>query len=159
MLPFSAAKVLCGVPPGGKAAAERPVQVEAAAASGAVQRFPHEVQPRTALELEGRFHLGQGKPAAGGLRLPPAAGGKPLAPPVLGGAGKLLPAACRQGVVLTTADGTEYGLHHVTNIWHGTKLGFNADDPYFASIIGKTVTQITFYAADGVYVLPVNVAL
>ena len=27
------------------------------------------------------------------------------------------------------------------------------------SIIGKTVTQITFYAADGVYVLPVNVAL
>ena len=34
-----------------------------------------------------------------------------------------------------------------------------ADDPYFASIIGKTVTQITFYAADGVYVLPVNVAL
>ena len=46
------------------------------------------------------------------------------------------------GVVLTTADGSEYGLHHVTNIWHGTKLGFNADDPYFASIIGKTITQI-----------------
>ena len=63
------------------------------------------------------------------------------------------------GVVLTTADGSEYGLHHVANIWQGTKLGFNADDPYFASIIGKTITQITFYAADGVYVLPVNVAL
>ena len=63
------------------------------------------------------------------------------------------------GVVLTTADGSEYGLHHVANIWHGTKLGFNAYDPYFASIIGKTITQITFYAADGVYVLPVNVAL
>ena len=26
------------------------------------------------------------------------------------------------GVVLTAADGSEYGLHHVTNIWHGTKL-------------------------------------
>ena len=63
------------------------------------------------------------------------------------------------GEVLTTADGSEYGLHHVTNIWHGTKLGFNADDPYFASIIGKTITQITFYTADGVYVLPVSVAL
>ena len=63
------------------------------------------------------------------------------------------------GVVLTTADGSEYGLHHVANIWHGTKLGFNADDPYFASIIGKTVTQITYYTADGVYVLPVSVAL
>ena len=98
MLPFSAAKVLCGVPPGGKTAAERPVQVEAATASGAVQRFPHEVQPRTAPELEGRFHLGQGKPAAGGLRLPPAAGGEPLEPPVLGNVGELLPAACGQGV-------------------------------------------------------------
>ena len=63
------------------------------------------------------------------------------------------------GVVLTAADGSEYGLHHVTNIWRGTELGFNADDPYFASIIGKTITQITFYAADGVYVLPVSVAL
>ena len=63
------------------------------------------------------------------------------------------------GVVLTTADGSEYGLRHLANIWHGTKLGLNADDPYFASIIGKTITQITFYAADGVYVLPVSVAL
>ena len=63
------------------------------------------------------------------------------------------------GAVLTTADGSEYGLRHLANIWHGTKLGLNADDPYFASIIGKTVTQITFYASDGVYVLPVSVAL
>ena len=63
------------------------------------------------------------------------------------------------GVVLATADGSEYGLHHVTNIWSGTELGFNADDPYFASIIGKTVTQIIYYTADGVYVLPVSVAL
>ena len=63
------------------------------------------------------------------------------------------------GVVLATADGSEYGLHHVTNIWRGTELGFNADDPYFASIIGKTVTQIIYYTADGVYVLPVSVAL
>ena len=62
-------------------------------------------------------------------------------------------------VELTTADGSEYGLHHVTNIWRGTELGFNTDEPYLASIIGKTVTQITFYTADGVYVLPVSVAL
>ena len=61
--------------------------------------------------------------------------------------------------VLTTADGSEYGLHHVTNIWRGTELGFNTDETYLASIIGKTVTQITYYTADGVYVLPVNVAL
>ena len=47
----------------------------------------------------------------------------------------------------------------MTNIWRGTELGFNADDPYLSSIIGKTVTQITYYTADGVYVLPVSVAL
>ncbi|EKC74074.1 hypothetical protein LEA_05907 [human gut metagenome] len=41
----------------------------------------------------------------------------------------------------------------------GTELGFNTDETYLASIIGKTVTQITYYTADGVYVLPVNVAL
>ena len=46
-------------------------------------------------------------------------------------------------VELTTADSSEYGLHHVTNIWRGTELGFNTDEPYLASIIGKTVTQIT----------------
>ena len=63
------------------------------------------------------------------------------------------------GVVLTAADGSEYGLHHVTNIWRGTEPGFNTDESYLASIIGKTITQITFYTADGVYVLPVNVAL
>ena len=78
MLPFSAAKVLCGVPPGGKAAAERPVQVEAAAAAGAVQRFAHEVKAGAALELEIRFQLGEGKAAAGDLRLLPAAGGQAL---------------------------------------------------------------------------------
>lgn len=42
------------------------------------------------------------------------------------------------GVVMTTADGEEYGLHHVTNIWRGTELGFDADDAYYASMIGKT---------------------
>jgi len=63
------------------------------------------------------------------------------------------------GVVLTTADGEEYGLHHVTNIWLGTELGFDADDAYYASMIGKTITQMTYYTADGVYVLPVNVVV
>ena len=39
------------------------------------------------------------------------------------------------GVVLTAADGSEYGLHHVTNIWRGTELGFNTDETYLASIL------------------------
>ena len=63
------------------------------------------------------------------------------------------------GVVMTTADGSEYGLYHVTNIWRGTELGFNADETYYTSMIGKTVTRITYYTANGVYVLPVNVTI
>ena len=57
------------VTPGGDAAAKGPVQVEAAAAAGAVQRFTHKVKAGAALELEIRFQLGEGKAAAGDLRL------------------------------------------------------------------------------------------
>ena len=59
----------------------------------------------------------------------------------------------------TLATLPEYGLHHVTNIWRDTELGFNADETYYTSMIGKTVTKITYYTANGVYVLPVNVAI
>ena len=40
------------VTPGGDAAAKGPVQVEAAAAAGAVQCFAHKIQARTALKLK-----------------------------------------------------------------------------------------------------------
>lgn len=63
------------------------------------------------------------------------------------------------GVVITTDDGTQYGLHHVTNIWRGLELGFDVEETYFAGVIGKTITQITYYTANGVYVLPVSVAV
>ena len=81
----------CSAAPGHKAGAERPVQVETAAAACAVQRFAHKVKARTALELEVLIHLPQGQPAAGGLGLLPAAGGQLLKAPVLGGVGQLLP--------------------------------------------------------------------
>ena len=59
------------VTPGGDAAAKGPVQVEAAAAAGAVQRFAHKVKARTALELEVLIHLPQGQPASVLILLPP----------------------------------------------------------------------------------------
>lgn len=73
----------CSAAPGHKAGAERPVQVKTAAAACAVQRFAHKVKAGTALELEIRFQLGEGKAAAGDLRLLPAAGGQAVEPPVL----------------------------------------------------------------------------
>mgnify|MGYP002236235517 CR=1 FL=1 len=86
------------VTPGGDAAAKGPVQVEAAAAAGAVQRFTHKVKAGAALELEAGGHFGQAQAAAGGLGLLPAAGGQALEQPVLGRVGQHLPGGIRQGV-------------------------------------------------------------
>lgn len=49
-------------------------------------------------------------------------------------------------VVLTTTDGNTYGLHHVTEIWHVTKLGFKADP----ALVGKNISAVTYYTEDGI---------
>lgn len=49
-------------------------------------------------------------------------------------------------VVLTDTDGNTYGLHHVTEIWHVTKLGFKADP----ALVGKNISAVTYYTDDGI---------
>lgn len=49
-------------------------------------------------------------------------------------------------VVLTATDGTSCGLHHITEIWHVTKLGFKADP----ALVGKTISAVTYYTEDGI---------
>ena len=49
-------------------------------------------------------------------------------------------------VVLTATDGTSCGLHHVTEIWHVTKLGFKADP----ALVGKDISAVTYYTEDGI---------
>ena len=49
-------------------------------------------------------------------------------------------------VVLTATDGTSCGLHHVTEIWKVTKLGFKADP----ALAGKTISAVTYYTEDGI---------
>lgn len=65
------------------------------------------------------------------------------------------------GAVITTDDGAQYGLRHVYEIWRGTEIGFDVGEgnEYYAAIVGKTITNITYYTAQGVYSLPVNVAI
>lgn len=63
------------------------------------------------------------------------------------------------GVVATTDDGAEYGLHHVTNIWRVTELGFDMEETYLTSMIGKTITNVTYYTTAGVYSIPVSIAV
>ena len=71
------------------------------------------------------------------------------------------------GVALTTTDGSGYGLRHLENIWQGKKLAFctgfttsvhncPTDSNHYASIMGKTIEQITYYTESGIYEIAVD---
>ena len=63
--------------------------------------------------------------------------------------------------VITTTDGTQYGLRHVENIWKGTEFawgtGFTTQahgcpisGEHYASMMGKTIDAVTYYTENGV---------
>ena len=63
--------------------------------------------------------------------------------------------------VITTIDGTQYGLRHVENIWKGTEFawgtGFTTQShgcpisgEHYASMMGKTIDAVTYYTENGV---------
>ena len=51
------------------------------------------------------------------------------------------------GVVIT-ADGTQYALRHVYEIWRNTELGWNWDQLDGSGLSGKTITNITYYITN-----------
>ena len=63
--------------------------------------------------------------------------------------------------MITTTDGTQYGLRHVENIWKGTEFawgtGFTTQahgcpisGEHYASMMGKTIDAVTYYTENGV---------
>ena len=63
--------------------------------------------------------------------------------------------------VITTIDGTQYGLRHVENIWKGTEFawgtGFTTQShgcpisgEHYVSMMGKTIDVVTYYTENGV---------
>ena len=63
--------------------------------------------------------------------------------------------------VITTTDGTQYGLRHIENIWKGTEFawgtGFTTQShgcpisgEHYASMMGKTIDAVTYYTENGV---------
>ncbi len=71
------------------------------------------------------------------------------------------------GIVLHTAEGTDYGLRHLENIWRGSELAFATgyttavhgsptSSEHYASIMGKTITGITYYTDDGIHEIKVD---
>lgn len=70
-------------------------------------------------------------------------------------------------VKLTTTDGTSYGLRHLENIWLDSQLAFSTGGvttthgctlsyAHYESIVGKTISGITYYTENGIYNLETN---
>lgn len=63
--------------------------------------------------------------------------------------------------VITTTDGTKYGLRHVENIWRGTEFAWGTgvtkeahgcpiSGEHYKSMMGKTIDTVTYYTENGV---------
>ncbi len=67
-------------------------------------------------------------------------------------------------VVLGTKEGTSYGLRHLENIWRVSELAFctgftdevhgsPTSSAHYETIMGQTITQITYYTDAGIYTI------
>ena len=70
-------------------------------------------------------------------------------------------------VILETKEGESYGLRHLENIWRKSELAFSTgfttaahgsplQADHYKSIMGKTITGITYVTQNGEYSIPVN---
>lgn len=63
-----------------------------------------------------------------------------------------------RGALLSTEDGSVYGLSHVANIWrNGLELGWNVFDRGFEDLAGKTIIKITYFTDKAQYDLNVKI--
>ncbi len=71
------------------------------------------------------------------------------------------------GIVISTTDGSSYGLRHMENIWFGTQLswstGFTTQThgcplsfAHYESMMGKTIDKLTYYTAEGIYSIDIE---
>ena len=71
------------------------------------------------------------------------------------------------GVVVSTKEGSSYGLRHVENIWKKTELAWSTgfvteshgntlDSKDYASMMGQTINKVTYYTDTGIYEIPMN---
>lgn len=72
------------------------------------------------------------------------------------------------GVVVGTKEGDSYGLRHVENIWKISKLAWSTgfvttahgnqlQYKYYALMMGKTISKVTYYTNAGIYEIPMSV--
>ena len=71
------------------------------------------------------------------------------------------------GVVVSTKEGSSYGLRHVENIWKKTELAWSTgfvteshgntlDSKDYAAMMGQTINKVTYYTDQGIYEIPMD---
>ncbi len=70
-------------------------------------------------------------------------------------------------VIIHTAEGSDYGLRHLENIWRVSELAWAAgfteavhncptSSAHYEAMMGQTITGVTYYAESGIYEIPVD---
>ncbi len=71
------------------------------------------------------------------------------------------------GVVVSTKEGTDYGMRHIENIWRVEELawstgfttqvhGCTTSSDHYESMMGKTINKVTYYTNKGIFVVAVG---
>lgn len=71
------------------------------------------------------------------------------------------------GVVISTKEGSSYGLRHVENIWKKTELAWSTgfvteshgntlDSKDYAAMMGQMINKVTYYTDQGIYEIPMD---
>ena len=71
------------------------------------------------------------------------------------------------GVIVSTKEGSDYGMRHLENIWRVSKLawatGFTTavhncptSSEHYKAMMGQHIDKVTYYTANGIYEIPVG---
>ena len=71
------------------------------------------------------------------------------------------------GVIVSTKEGSDYGMRHLENIWKVSKLawatGFTSavhncptSSEHYKAMMGQHINKVTYYTANGIYKIPVG---
>ena len=71
------------------------------------------------------------------------------------------------GVIVSTKDGSDYGMRHLENIWRVTELAWSTgfttavhncptSSEHYKAMMGQHINKVTYYTANGIYKIPVG---
>lgn len=71
------------------------------------------------------------------------------------------------GVIVSTKEGSDYGMRHLENIWRVTELAWSTgfttavhncptSSEHYKAMMGQHINKVTYYTANGIYKIPVG---